>query len=191
MCPSSEVLISLLLVLQIATLAPLQKKFTHLKSQLELKTYDLSLFEGRAEQSEHHKLAEAVAALTSELQNENKELVKKDEEHQECLKTVEALKKSLKDHGQDRENRLQALEKEIKSLKKNLTSVSKDFKAQETARERLIMEKDAAIQEMQALGIELSTSQQQITKLEEAIGEVEAKVRESGLRYCGYRRQMK
>jgi hypothetical protein len=43
--------------LQIATLAPLQKKFTHLKSQLELKTYDLSLFEGRAEQSEHHKVS--------------------------------------------------------------------------------------------------------------------------------------
>jgi hypothetical protein len=57
MCPSSEVLISLLLVLQIATLAPLQKKFTHLKSQLELKTYDLSLFEGRDEQSEHHKVS--------------------------------------------------------------------------------------------------------------------------------------
>jgi hypothetical protein len=56
MCPS-EVLISLLLVLQIATLAPLQKKFTHLKSQLELKTYDLSLFEGQAEQSEHHKVS--------------------------------------------------------------------------------------------------------------------------------------
>jgi hypothetical protein len=49
-------LISLLLVLQIATLAPLQKKFTHLKSQLLLKTYDLSLFEGQAEQSEHHKV---------------------------------------------------------------------------------------------------------------------------------------
>ncbi len=56
MCPS-EVLISLLLVLQIATLAPLQKKFTLLKSQLELKTYDLSLFEGQAEQSEHHKVS--------------------------------------------------------------------------------------------------------------------------------------
>jgi phage terminase large subunit-like protein len=65
------------------------------------------------------------------------------------------------------------------------------MQAQETARERLIMEKDAAIQEMQALGIELSTSQQQITKLEEAIGEVEAKVRESTWRYCGYRRQIK
>ncbi|CAK9868589.1 unnamed protein product [Sphagnum jensenii] len=104
---------------EIATLAPLQKKFTLLKSQLELKTYNLSLFEGQAER---------IVSLTSELQNENKELVKKDEEHQECLKTVEAFKKSLKDHGQGRENRLQALEKEIKSLKEHLTSVSEDFK---------------------------------------------------------------
>ncbi|CAM6061589.1 unnamed protein product [Sphagnum tenellum] len=168
--------------IEIATLAPLQKKFTLLKSQLELKTYDLSLFEGQAEQSEHHKVSMPLPNSwlsqlfpSPEFQNENKELVKKDEEHQECLKTVEASKKSLKDHGQDRENQLQALEKAIKSLKKHLTSVSEDFKAQETAHEKLIMEKDAAIQEMQALGIELSTSRQQITKLEEAIGEVEAK----------------
>ncbi len=74
------------------------------------------------------QLAEAVVSLTSELQNENKELVKKDEEYQECLKTVEALKKSLKDHGQDQENQLQALEKEIKSLKKHLTSVLKTLR---------------------------------------------------------------
>ncbi|CAM6016012.1 unnamed protein product [Sphagnum balticum] len=147
---------------EIATLAPLQKKFTLLKSQLELKTYDLSLFEGQAEQSEHYKLAEAVVSPTSELQNENKELVKKDEEHQERLKTVEALKKSLKDHGQD-------------LLLIATTIMNTITQAQETGRERLIMGKDAVIQEMQALGIELSTSQQQITKLEEAIGEVEAK----------------
>ena len=42
--------------LQIASLAPKQKKFLELKSQLELKTYDLSLFKDRAEQSEHHKV---------------------------------------------------------------------------------------------------------------------------------------
>ncbi len=47
------------------------------------------------------QLADTVVSLTSEPQNENKELVKKDGEHQECLKTVEAFKKSLKDHGQD------------------------------------------------------------------------------------------
>ncbi|CAK9266166.1 unnamed protein product [Sphagnum jensenii] len=166
----------------IATLAPLQKKFTLLKSQLELKTYDLSLFEGQAEQSEHHKLADAVVSLTSEFQNENKELVKKDEEHQEYLKTVEAFKKSLKDHGQDRENQLQALEKEIKPVAHCCHNYEYYNAGSGTAHEKLIMEKDAAIQEMQALGIELSASQQQITKLEEAIGEVEAKVRESALR---------
>ena len=46
----------LLLTLQIAQLMPLQKKFTGLKTQLELKSYDLSLFQGRAEQNEHHKV---------------------------------------------------------------------------------------------------------------------------------------
>lgn len=42
--------------LQIAELMPLQKKFMDLKAQLELKSYDLKLFEGRAEQNEHHKV---------------------------------------------------------------------------------------------------------------------------------------
>lgn len=42
--------------LQIAALVPLQKKYVQLKSQLELKSYDLSLFESRAEQNEHHKV---------------------------------------------------------------------------------------------------------------------------------------
>jgi hypothetical protein len=41
---------------QIAELLPLQKKFMDLKAQLELKSYDLKLFEGRAEQNEHHKV---------------------------------------------------------------------------------------------------------------------------------------
>lgn len=52
--------------LQIATLAPKQKKFLELKSQLELKTYDLSLFKDRAEQSEHHKVGTilSVHAIT-------------------------------------------------------------------------------------------------------------------------------
>ncbi|KAG5556931.1 hypothetical protein RHGRI_007239 [Rhododendron griersonianum] len=41
--------------LQISELLPLEKKFKDLKAQLELKSYDLSLFQSRAEQNEHHK----------------------------------------------------------------------------------------------------------------------------------------
>lgn len=51
------------LKLQIAELLPLQKKFMDLKSQLELKSYDLSLFQGRAEQNEHHKVFPAMYLL--------------------------------------------------------------------------------------------------------------------------------
>lgn len=41
---------------QIAMLLPLQKNYEKLKSQFELKSYDLSLFQSRAEQNEHHKV---------------------------------------------------------------------------------------------------------------------------------------
>lgn len=44
------------LKLQIRELLPLHKKFLDLKAQLELKLYDLKLFQGRAEQNEHHKV---------------------------------------------------------------------------------------------------------------------------------------
>lgn len=44
------------LKLQITELLPVHKKFVDLKKQLELKLYDLSLFQGRAEQNEHHKV---------------------------------------------------------------------------------------------------------------------------------------
>lgn len=45
------------LTFQIKELLPLQKKYMDLKAQLELKLYDLSLFQGRAEQNEHHKVS--------------------------------------------------------------------------------------------------------------------------------------
>lgn len=45
-----------ILTMQIKELQPLQKKFTDMKAQLELKMYDLSLFLKRAEQNEHHKV---------------------------------------------------------------------------------------------------------------------------------------
>ncbi|KAG0590588.1 hypothetical protein KC19_1G112200 [Ceratodon purpureus] len=160
---------------EIASLAPVQKKFSELKSQLELKTYDLSLFEGRAEQSEHHKLAEVVATMTTELETEQVELAKKEEEHKECVNKVSTLSEAIKNHGRDRENRLLALEKEIKSLKKEVASVSKEFKTQEAARERLIMEKDLAIEEMQTLKTEITAMEGQIKILEEALGQLEAK----------------
>lgn len=49
-----------ILKLQITELLPLQKKFMDLKAQLELKLYDLSLFQGRAEQNEHHKVSSSL-----------------------------------------------------------------------------------------------------------------------------------
>lgn len=49
---------SFLFDVQINELLPRQKKFKELKAQLELKSYDLSLFQSRAEQNEHHKVVQ-------------------------------------------------------------------------------------------------------------------------------------
>ncbi|KAL2540044.1 Structural maintenance of chromosomes protein 2-1 [Abeliophyllum distichum] len=48
---------------KINELLPLQRMFKDLKAQLELKSYDLSLFQKRAEQNEHHKFV--LLLLTS------------------------------------------------------------------------------------------------------------------------------
>lgn len=51
-----EILIPRFFFTQIGALLPLQKRYTELKSQFELKSYDLSLFQSRVEQNEHHKV---------------------------------------------------------------------------------------------------------------------------------------
>ncbi|KAG5551429.1 hypothetical protein RHGRI_009747 [Rhododendron griersonianum] len=53
---------------KISELLPLDKKFKDLKAQLELKSYDLSLFQSRAEQNEHHKFQMAMFWQQSFLQ---------------------------------------------------------------------------------------------------------------------------
>lgn len=50
------------------------------------------------------------------------------------------------------------------------------MQAQEDARERLIMEKDVAIEEMQTLKTEISAMEVQIKTLEEALAQIEVKV---------------
>lgn len=58
-----SLLYSCCLDVQISVLLPLQRKFKELKVQLELKSYDLSLFQSRAEQNEHHKVVLALVVI--------------------------------------------------------------------------------------------------------------------------------
>lgn len=48
---------------EIASLLLLHKNFTHLASQLELKSYEWSLFVNLSEQNEHHHLSKLVRAM--------------------------------------------------------------------------------------------------------------------------------
>uniref|UniRef100_A0A0D9V970 SMC hinge domain-containing protein n=1 Tax=Leersia perrieri TaxID=77586 RepID=A0A0D9V970_9ORYZ len=161
---------------KIAALLPLQKKFTELKSQFELKSYDLSLFQNRVEQNEHHKLGELVKKLEQELQESKQELKEKQEQHKKSVSTVSELEKTIKTYGTEREGRLKALERKIKSLKSELQSMSKQLKAHESERERLIMEKDAVANELAMLEEQLTTSKAQIAAMTETLSRHRTKV---------------
>ncbi|KAL6131853.1 hypothetical protein ACLB2K_070226 [Fragaria x ananassa] len=113
---------------KIREIQPLHKKFMELKQQLELKSYDLKLFQGRAEQNEHHKLGELVKRIELELQEANTAAKEKKLLHEDCLNKVSFLEKSIKENDNSREGRLKDLEKKIKETKALLQSASKDLK---------------------------------------------------------------
>ncbi|KAM0926091.1 hypothetical protein ACQ4PT_003913 [Festuca glaucescens] len=161
---------------KIAVLLPLHKKYTELKSQFELKSYDLSLFQNRVEQNEHHKLGELVKKLEQELEESNNELTDKQVQYKKCVSTVSELEQTIKTYGSEREGRLKALEMKIKSLKSEMQSMSKQLKAHQSERERLIMEKDAVANELAMLEEQLITSKAQITALSETWGTYQSKV---------------
>ncbi|XP_051227323.1 structural maintenance of chromosomes protein 2-1 [Lolium perenne] len=161
---------------KIAALLPLHKKYAELKSQFELKSYDLSLFQNRVEQNEHHKLGELVKKLEQELEESKNELTDKQVQYKKCVSTVSELEKTIKTYGSEREGRLKALEMKIKSLKSEMQSMSKQLKAHQSERERLIMEKDAVANELALLEEQLITSKAQITALSETWGTYQSKV---------------
>ncbi|KAM0935809.1 putative structural maintenance of chromosomes protein [Dioscorea sansibarensis] len=154
---------------KIAMLSPLQKKFMHLKSQVELKAYDFSLFQRRAEQNEHHKLAELVKKLERDLQEAKAGSEEKQLLYGKCVAQVAVLEKGIKEQGSLRETRLKDLEKKIKSLKSEIQSASKQLKACENERERLLLEKAADIDEHSKLENQLATLEGQISALTEAL----------------------
>ncbi|MED6155890.1 hypothetical protein PIB30_009667 [Stylosanthes scabra] len=155
----------------ITKLLPLQKKFKDLKAQLELKSYDLSLFQSRAEQNEHHKLGELVKKLEQELDEAKIAVKEKQLFYEECVKTVSSLEKSIKEYNNSREGRLKELEKKIKSIKSQVQSSFKDLKGHDSEKERLVMEMEAVIKEQTSL-------ENQLASLRTLIGNLASEVEE-------------
>ncbi|KAL9406238.1 hypothetical protein Peur_003210 [Populus x canadensis] len=161
---------------KITELLPVHKKFVDLEKQLELKLYDLSLFQGRAEQNEHHKLGEVVKKIEQELEEAKFAAKEKEILYNECVSTVSKLEKSIKEHDNNREGRLKNLEKQIKATKAQMKSASKDLKGHENERERLIMEQEAVVKEHASLESHLDSLRTQISRLNFEIEEQKAKV---------------
>ncbi|KAL2540061.1 Structural maintenance of chromosomes protein 2-1 [Abeliophyllum distichum] len=150
---------------KINELLPLQRKFKDLKAQLELKSYDLSLFQKRAEQNEHHKLTEVVKKIEQELGEAKSSIEEKKVLFENCAAKVSSLEKSIHEHAGNRETRLKELEKKIKAIKSHMQSASKDLKVHESKRERLIMEMEAVKTEHASLECQLDALKKQINDL--------------------------
>ncbi|XP_022736180.1 structural maintenance of chromosomes protein 2-1-like isoform X2 [Durio zibethinus] len=163
---------------KIADLLPLQKKFMDLKSQLELKMHDLSLFQNRAEKNEHHKLAEMVKSIEQELEQAKSAVKEKQILCEKHVSTVLELEKSIRDHDNNREGRLKDLERKIKATKAQMQSTSKDLKGHENERERFVMEREAVIQEQSSLESQLASLRMQINNLSLEVQEQVAKMKE-------------
>ncbi|EOA12804.1 hypothetical protein CARUB_v10025763mg [Capsella rubella] len=161
---------------QIRELQPLQKKFTDVNAQLELKTYDLSLFLKRAEQNEHHKLGEAVKKLEEELEEARSQIKAKELAYKNCVDAVSKLENSIKDHDKNREGRLKGLEKTIKTIKSQMQAASKDLKSHENEKEKLVMEEEAMLQEQSSLESQLASLKTQISTLTSEVDGQRAKV---------------
>ncbi|XP_027910377.1 structural maintenance of chromosomes protein 2-1-like [Vigna unguiculata] len=161
---------------KISKLLPLQKKFLDLKAQLELKSYDLTLFQSRAEQNEHHKLGELVKKIEQELNEAKSTINDKQLLYEDCVKTVSSLENSIKDHDKNRESRLKGLEKKIKSIKSQMQSSLKDLKGHDSEKERLVMEMEAVIQEQASLQNQLESLGTLISNLASDVEEQKSKV---------------
>ncbi|XP_062153758.1 structural maintenance of chromosomes protein 2-1 [Alnus glutinosa] len=161
---------------KIAELLPHQKKFMDLKAQLELKSYDLKLFEGRAEQNEHHKLGEIVKRIEQELEEAKLAAKEKQLLYENCVNTVSLLEKSVKEHDNNREGRLKDLEKKIKAIKAQMQSSSKALKGHENEKERLVMEMEAVVEERASLETQLASLRTQIESLTSEVEEHKSKV---------------
>ncbi|XP_071929616.1 structural maintenance of chromosomes protein 2-1 [Coffea arabica] len=156
---------------KINDLLPLQRKFKDLKTQLELKSYDLSLFQSRAEQNEHHKLAELVKKIEQDLGEAKSSVKEKEQYFGICVAEVSSLEKSIHDHAGSREKKLKDLEKRIKAIKVQIQSASNALKGHENERERLVMEMEEVKKEQSSLESQLASFKQLIDNL---ILEVEA-----------------
>ncbi|CAA6656972.1 unnamed protein product [Spirodela intermedia] len=161
---------------KISQLLPLHKKFMKLKSQLDLKSYDLSLFQSRTEQNEHSKLGEIVKKLEQDLEQLRLGEKKTQMLYDSCVSAVSMLEKSITDHGTHREKRLNDLNNTIKTLKADLHSASVLLKEHENERQRLVMEKDASLKELASLENQLASIQVQIGSLTEEVNKQKAEV---------------
>ncbi|KAI8005897.1 Structural maintenance of chromosomes protein 2-2 [Camellia lanceoleosa] len=142
---------------EISELLPLHKKFKDLKAQLELKSYDLSLFQTRAEHNEHLEFCELVKRIEQERLEAKSAADEKQLLYEECITTVSLLKKSICENTNNRDVKLKDLEKKMGKAQVQSGHANEE--------ERLLMEMEAVKQECASLESQSVSLKQQINSL--------------------------
>ncbi|KAI8032234.1 Structural maintenance of chromosomes protein 2-1 [Camellia lanceoleosa] len=170
---------------KIAGLLPLQKKCKDLKAQLELKSYDLSLFQSRAEQNEHHKqeLSEAKSAASE------KQLL-----FEKCITTVSSLEKSISEHGHENEKErlimemeavkqeCASLESQLVSLKKLIDNLTSEVDEHKTRMKECDAQISCIIREQQELQCKISETNLERKKMENEVKRMEMEQKDCSLK---------
>ncbi|XP_057494933.1 structural maintenance of chromosomes protein 2-1-like [Actinidia eriantha] len=161
----------------ISELLPLQKKFKDLKAQLELKSYDVSLFQSRSEQNEHHKLGEHVKRIEQELLEAKSAAKEKQLLYEKCIADVSMIEKLISEHANNWDGRLNDLEKNIRAHEAQVQSASKDLKyGHENEKERLTVEMETVKQECAPLESQLVSLKKQIDRLTLEVDELKTRI---------------
>ncbi|CAD6228646.1 unnamed protein product [Miscanthus lutarioriparius] len=163
---------------QIGALLPLQKRYTELKSQFELKSYDLSLFQSRVEQNEHHKLGELVKKIEQELQESKQELTEKEVQHE---KAYESDRERLIMEKDAVANELATLEEQLTTSKAQITSLSETLEKQKDKVTSIKQDYDQAESELNVGRSKLKECDSQINHMAKEQQKLQQKLSDSNV----------
>ncbi|GBG85995.1 hypothetical protein CBR_g40808 [Chara braunii] len=160
---------------ELANLSSAMKEHRKLTSDLELCSHQLTLLQGRLEQSEHYKLGEEVASMEHELAEAKKAVDVAARKGKELAEEKLALEKRIAEAGREREKWLKTIQEDLKSSKQQLSEAAKSIKGGAQEVERLTLEKEALLKERKALEDQILASGQQIIEIEKVLLEMQTK----------------
>ncbi|CAI5529739.1 unnamed protein product [Closterium sp. Naga37s-1] len=161
---------------ELSALQQQRQQYVELTQQLQLKTHQLSLAQEQMKQSEHHQLAEELAALEAELVECEATSAEAAGKEKGLLDEAAVLEREMEQQGRERGQRLKALEAKAKAAKQQAAAASKALKAKQNEREQLAIAVEASRGEEAAAQEQISAAEAEVGRLQHEVDEAARKV---------------